>query len=302
MTLLRRERSRRQQAIDLVIGTAAGLSAGEGSELDLEFRVSELRRERGDDGLHRLLQSHPPSRQLRQGRHRPVGDAAGVHHREEAHVGVEVEGEAVHRDPAGHPHPDGRHLSSLGPYPGSALLGPSLDSERRQCRDQGPLEGPHVGHDPFGVVEAHDGISDELTGPMERDVAAPVHIEDLRPGRSHRLAIGQQVGRIPVPSDREHRRMLHQQQIVVGGAAAGPPFVEATLEIPGLGVGQPPQPADTESRWSGHDHRLSASAMYQVSSCSQSHVSMFCLIRCRNSTAVEPSKARWSQVNPRYPM
>ena len=62
-------------------------------------------------------------------------------------------------------------------------------------------------------------------------------------------------------------------------------LVQRSLQIPGLVVRQAPEPADAEPV---HD-----------SSCSQSQVSRFSLMRRRNSTAVEPSNARWSQVNPR---
>src|SRR5690606_23594901 len=296
-----------QQAIDLVVGSLAGLPAGERRQLDLRLLVAELGHERGDHRLHRFLEGHTSPHQLRERRDRPIRDPTGVHHREEPHVGVEVEGKAVHGHLPGDANADGGDLALLGPDAGEALLPPGFDPEGGQGVDEDLLYRADIRHDPLGIVEFDDGITDQLPGAVEGDVATPVDFVDLRPGRLDYLTCGEEIGAVTVATDREDRRVFDQEEIVVLGPAADPALVECLLEIPGLGIGQLAQPPGPEELGACHEPKVSAFAIYSntvlyVSSCSQSQLSMFSLIRRRKRTAVEPSKARWSQVRPRLPM
>ncbi len=99
--------------------------------------------------------------------------------REIAEIGCDVEGEAVHGDPAGDPHPDGGHLAPLGPHPRIARLRPGVHPEVRQGGDERLLHLAHVGDDPLRVLEADDGVADELARAVVGDVAAAVDVEHL---------------------------------------------------------------------------------------------------------------------------
>jgi hypothetical protein len=64
---------------------------------------------------------------------------------------------------------------------------------------------------------------------MECDVPATVDVMHLRAGFRHGGPINQQVRRVSVAADGEDRRMLQQEQIVVGRAALCPSFVDGSL-------------------------------------------------------------------------
>ena len=187
---------------------------------------------------------------------------------------MEVQGESVHRHPAGNPDADGCDLAPRRPHPRVTGLGPRLDPEVRQGLDQCLLEPTDVGNDLLGIVETQDGIADQLTRAVECDVSAAIDVVHLDP-QPH--AVDEQVRAVPVAADGEDRRVFEQQEVVVPSPADDLALVDGTLQIPRFGIGQPTEPAGAE----GH-----------ASSCSQSQVSRFCLMRWRKSTAVEPSNAR----------
>ena len=121
-------------------------------------------------------------------------------------------------------------LGGRGPQGHQGIDDHLLDPARRApVRD---ATGPH----------GHQGIADELAGAVVGDVAAPVHPDELGPDRS---GVAQHMARVGVGPEREHGRMLEQQEVVGRGAAA-----ERPLEGPCLVVGHPAEPPDS--------HRLSA--------------------------------------------
>ncbi len=63
---------------------------------------------------------------LAQRRDRSISYSTRVHAGKEVHVGVEVEGEAVHGHLPRHSHPDRGDLPLLGPDPGKPFLAPAL--------------------------------------------------------------------------------------------------------------------------------------------------------------------------------
>jgi hypothetical protein len=71
---------------------------------------------------------------------------------------------------------------------------------------------------------------------------------DLRPGSADCALIRQQVADRAVAPDREHRWVLQQQQVVVRGSTQDLALVEGALQVPGLGIRQSSQPANTEKR------------------------------------------------------
>ena len=205
---------------------------------------------------------------------------------EVAEIRGHVQREPMHRHPPVGAHPDGGDLPRCGPDSGVAGLGPRLDSEIVQRRDQHLLDPPNVTDDVETTGKpgnGTDGISDELAGAVIGDVTASVD------GMEFGLQVGEdgsihlQVRTVPVSPDGVRVGMLQQQEVVVSSAAVGPPIPDGALQVPRLCVPEPPEPADPQ---------LSTVPRRHASSCSQSQVSRFCWIRRRKSTAVEPSKAR----------
>ena len=71
---------------------------------------------------------------------------------------------------------------------------------------------------------------------MKGDVASAIDVVYLGPLRLDRVPRSEEVGRITVAPNGEHRRMLEQKEVVVGGTPLHFPLVEGPLQVPGLGV------------------------------------------------------------------
>ena len=187
-------------------------------------------------------------------------------------------------------------LPSLGPHAGVARLRPRLDPEVGQRRDQHLLDATHMADHVESVGKArdrNDRVPDELAGSVVGDVAAAVDVVHSAPKSPRRSSASQQVGAVTVATHGVDVGVLDQQQVVVGRVRpVVRPSQKARCRSHASSYGEPSQPASPEPlarrAVGAHD-----------SSCSQSQVSRFCLIRCRNSTAVDPSNTRWSHVRPR---
>ncbi len=129
----------------------------------------------------------------------------------------------------------------------------------------------------------HDRISDQLAGPVIGDVPAPVHVVQLGSHPVQCFLVDQQVRPVAVATHGVGVGVFEEEQVVVA-AVQDPAFMDRPLQVPRLPVREPAQPAGTQ---------------HHCSSDSQSQVSRFSLMRRRKRTAVDPSKARWSHVNPR---
>ena len=79
---------------------------------------------------------------------------------------------------------------------------------------------------------------------MVRDVAPPVALDHLGP---HRRRVGQDVGRVGADPERVGVRVLHEEQVVVGGV-----LVDAVLEGEGVLVADPSEPTDVEGAGARH--------------------------------------------------
>ena len=82
------------------------------------------------------------------------------------------------------------------------------------------------------VPQIEDRIADQLAGAVEGDVAAALDLEDLDPAaaRARSGAMGRLVARVPRPEG-DDRRMLHQEQHVLGELALDPPAPELALVV-----------------------------------------------------------------------
>ncbi len=93
---------------------------------------------------------------------------------------VDVEGEAVHGDPAGYPHTESTNLVGAEPDTGGFFVAVGGDIEVGEGFDDPLLQPPHVAVQPQAErVEIENGIDDELPRPVVGDVAAAVGLVDL---------------------------------------------------------------------------------------------------------------------------
>src|SRR5690606_13575036 len=148
-------------------------------------RGAEAVGEVGEEAGRRLVPAHRPAELPLERGDAPVGDAAGDDEVEPAEVGVEVEGEAVHADPAAAADAEGAHLPLVAPAVGpDPDAGAALDAAGGEpVVGAGPHDGllelaeeavdvraaPAVGV--AEAVEVEDGGGDELSGAVERDGA-----------------------------------------------------------------------------------------------------------------------------------
>ena len=174
---------------------------------------------------------------------------------------------------------------------------PGRDPEVGEGPDEDLFDGPHVGNDPLGVGQSNDRVSDQLAGTVVGDVSSPVDVEALGSDLDQSLGGDQQVGAVAVAPQRVDVGMFLQQQVVGGAPSSVPPLPEGPLQVPGLLVREASQPSRPQESVVGrHPEKpvgLPGRAVtVQVRCCSQSQFSRLSFIRRRNSTAVEPSKAR----------
>jgi hypothetical protein len=162
---------------------------------------------------------------------------------EHGQVGVDVQGEPVHRPAPRQADAHGGDLPLAHPDPRVTVLPVrAREPEVAERVDDELLDGPDEG-DGVGHAAAppprhrEDRVADQLAGPVVGDVAAPVGPDEVRP---HGRGLDQHVGGVGPHPERVDVRVLEQEQVVVG------PGPQARLEGERVGVGDPPQPADPQ--------------------------------------------------------
>nr|BFF11704.1 hypothetical protein GCM10025699_30070 [Microbacterium flavescens] len=139
----------------------------------------------------------------------------------------------MHGHAALHPHADGGDLvlpeGPPDPHAAAPFDPVAVDAVAAEHLDQHVLQPADVGHDVDRFGEPHDRIAHQLTGPVPRDLAAPVDVDD-----------GRAVGRALVPrgagAGGVDRVVLEEKQGV--GAGSGDDLgVDAALERPPVEVG-----------------------------------------------------------------
>ena len=164
------------------------------------------------------------------------------------------------------------------------------------CPNPNPNPKLNLEESPFYVnTEARPWIHTEDEQPRRAAVSSfgfggtnfHVVLEEYRqseegPHRLQQVHRCQQVRSVAAATHGVRVRVLEEQEVIIFDAAGRPRLPHGALEIKPFVVGNPAEPSDPQARivW-GH-----------LSSWSQSHVSRFFRMRSRNSTAVEPSKAR----------
>src|SRR5690606_32713593 len=162
--------------------------------------------------------------------HARVGDAAGDEAVVPGHVHVAVEAEAVHRHSAGDADADRGDLALRTSWAGgqpharAARHAPAGDAELGERSDEGLLDATHVVHDEYVGRELGDGVADQLPGPVERDLAAAVDVDDRGAVLRTLVRLGPFAGRVD-------GRVL-QQQRGVADPVGHPVGVQLTLELP----------------------------------------------------------------------
>jgi hypothetical protein len=81
-----------------------------------------------------------------------------------------------------------------------------------------------------------DGVPHQLTRAVIGDVPATIDMMYLGSDAAQLRLRDEQIGTVPISTDRVGVRVLEKQQIVVRAPATNPTLPEGSLEIPGLGI------------------------------------------------------------------
>ncbi len=163
---------------------------------------------------------------------------------EHGEVGLDVEGEAVHRASPVDPHADSAdllRLRAVGVDPDARVTAQSAragDAEIAEGVDDELLEGVHVRWDRAEAeADVEDRVADELAWPVVGDIATPIGVDELG---ADRVGIDEDVlGPRPNPEG-VHMRVLQQEQVL------GPAGAKGVLEGEGVPVANAPEPADVK--------------------------------------------------------
>src|SRR5882762_9687585 len=173
----------------------------------------------------------PRSPLLQHRRHLHAGDAARNDPCKIREIIGHVEREPVPRDPLLHVDADARDLPASRPDARESRIAVRRDGENAQSLDERLLQGTQV---PVKILlvggKVENGVADELTGPMKRDVAAALDLEHVDAG-----GLQQMLG-VGIPAQRHDRRVLQQQQYVVRQTARNPVLGELPLPLEGLAI------------------------------------------------------------------
>ena len=122
---------------------------------------------------------------LHRGR-RAVGKATRVYVAKIPKVGVHIERKTVHCNPAGTPHTNGAHLAHRparlhNPHSCGSLHRSTRYAPLRHRVDDCTLDGANVALQPYAqLLEVQNGVANNLTGAVKRDVAPTVDVLKLR--------------------------------------------------------------------------------------------------------------------------
>ncbi len=113
---------------------------------------------------------------------------------------------------------------------------------RRTGRAEGGLQRPDERPDHQAAIgQRHDRIGHQLAWPVVGDLATALHADDLDGSVRERGLVGQDVAGVRVPTERQHGRMLEQEESVAD-ATLGAFGDESLLQGKRLVVVDPPEP------------------------------------------------------------
>jgi len=123
------------------------------------------------------------------------------------------------------------------------------DAEFGECDDQRFF---HLAQIPVQILlvpaQVHDRVADELARPVEGDVAAALRLEQLDAARREEGGRRNEILRLGAAPERDHGRMLEQEQHIVRDLAADPRAGHRALELEPARVGDEAEVHDVHRR------------------------------------------------------
>jgi hypothetical protein len=147
-----------------------------------------------------------------------------------------VESKAVRGDPTADVHANGANLSLLRPDACGPFFTAAFDPKTGEGIDNGLFNGAQVCDNitlPF--LEIEDGIADDLTGSVIRDVAATICFFKRDARVAQHVGWGKEIFHVPVAAERDDVRVLDEQKLI-GDFAPLALFNELALHCERLGI------------------------------------------------------------------
>ncbi len=146
-----------------------------------------------------------------------VGDTAGDDESEVAHVGCDVERQAVEGDPFMDADADGGHFGAVHPDAGKSFHALALKTVFSEYADNHFFEGAQIPSDGTPpLVEIEDGIGHELSGAVIRNVSPAIHLDDFDSFLRIALFRKQEMFGMRVTSESNYGCMFKQEQRIRG--------------------------------------------------------------------------------------
>ena len=206
-----------------------------------------------------------------------VADPTGDDHVEVREVGVHVEREAVHGDPAADSNADRADLAVADPGAVQARDPRRGDAQVGARANHRLFEQLHVAADVTAVgVEVDDRVADELAGAVVGDVAAAAGLVDFEAARAEELGRHEHVIDLGGATQREDRLVLEQEQRV-RDLAALPRGLQALLELVRGPVGDATEPMYVER---AHERSCGRIALVQRSFTGGASIALVALVAC----------------------
>jgi hypothetical protein len=172
--------------------------------------------------------------------HDDAVDAARYDQVEIRKLGRDVEREAVPGDPIARVHSDRRDLLAASPHARVRGISLARNAVVGQGVDQCLLDASQV---PMKVLtmalEIDDWIANQLARTVECHIAAPLDLEQLDATTLQKLRRSGEILFLRRPSERDDRRVLHQEQYILRNCAGNPVTRDAALQLERFRVRHP---------------------------------------------------------------
>src|SRR6185437_8887891 len=96
------------------------------------------------------------------------------------------------------------------------------------------------------ALQVDDWVADELSGPVERDVAPALDLEQLHASRREQRRRREQIPLLGRAAEGDDRRVLDEQQQVLLERARDPVARHAALQLERVAVGDESEPLDPQ--------------------------------------------------------
>lgn len=209
----------------------------------------------GGDNLFHLGQRDGMTELYLHRRDRAIGDAARDDAAERSEVGVHVERETVVGGPLLNGDADRSDFAGPEPDPGFARATISREAERADRVDQHLFNEAEIRVEILARSEIYDRITDDLTGPVIRDVAPTIALGNGNAPSRKLVDVPNQMLRGILAHAERVNGIVFRENESIGNFTGIAPGDEAVLTLPGVVIDGMTPVESRRSGVGGNDHR-----------------------------------------------